>query len=167
MALVRVRIAGARNPTLQIMIEREDDRSVSVEDCAQASRSISALLDADDPLSESYTLEVSSPGVDRPLVRLRDFERFAGFEAKVELRTPVSGRKRLRGRLMGIVDDVVLLSTEAGKAELPIEEIEKAKLILTDDLLAATEAATIEDVGLDARADMPKLPARAPDASRS
>ncbi len=147
MALVRVRISGARNPTLQIMIEREDDRLVSVDDCAQASRSISALLDTDDPLSGSYTLEVSSPGIDRPLVRLRDFERFAGFEAKVELRAPVSGRKRFRGRLMGIIDDVVLLSTEAGKAELPIEEIEKAKLIMTDDLLAATEAAAIEHEG--------------------
>ncbi len=147
MALVRVRISGARSPTLQIMIEREDDRSVSVEDCANASRSISALLDANDPLNGSYTLEVSSPGVDRPLVRPRDFERFAGFEAKVELRAPLSGRKRFRGRLLGIVDDVVRLSTDAGEAELPIEEIEKAKLIMTDDLLAATETATIEHEG--------------------
>ena len=129
------------------MIERVDDRSVSVEDCANASRSISALLDANDPLSGSYTLEVSSPGVDRPLVRPRDFERFAGFEAKVELRAPLSGRKRFRGRLLGIVDDVVRLSTDAGEAELPIEEIERAKLIMTDDLLAATETATIEHEG--------------------
>lgn len=147
MALVRVRITGTRSPTLQIMIEREDDKAVTVEDCALASLTISALLDIDDPLSGSYTLEVSSPGVDRPLVRPRDFERFAGFEAKVELRTPVSGRKRFRGRLLGIVNDIVRLSTEAGEAELPIEEIDKAKLILTDDLLAVSEAAMIEHEG--------------------
>ncbi len=147
LALVRIRITGTRSPTLQIMIEREDDKAVTVEDCAQASRTISVLLDADDPLTGSYTLEVSSPGVDRPLVRPRDFERFAGYEANVELRTPVSGRKRFRGRLLGIVDDVVHLSTEAGEAELPIAEIDKAKLILTDDLLAAVEAEMIEHEG--------------------
>jgi len=147
MAPVRVRISGTDDPTLQIMIEREDDRTVSVEDCARASRIISTRLDADDPLKVSYTLEVSSPGIDRPLVRPRDFERFAGFEAKVELRTAVAGRKRYRGRLLGVVNDLVRLSTETGEAELPICEIEQAKLILTDDLLAKNVEIVAEHEG--------------------
>ncbi len=147
MVLVRVRMSEVGDPTLQIMIEHTDDHTISVEDCAKASRSISATLDADDPIKQTYTLEVSSPGIDRPLVRLRDFARFVGFEAKVELRTAVLGRKRYRGRLLGVVDDAVRLSTETGEAELPMSEIEKAKLVLTDDLLAANMAMATEHEG--------------------
>ena len=147
MVPVRVRISEIDDPTLQIMIEHTDDRTVSVEDCAQASRSISAILDADDPIKQSYTLEVSSPGSDRPLVRPRDFARFVGFEAKVELRTAVLGRKRYRGRLLGVINDAVRLSTETGEAELPLCEIEKAKLVLTDDLLAANMEMATEHEG--------------------
>jgi ribosome maturation factor RimP len=147
MALVRVRISEINDPMLQIMIEHTDDRTVSVEDCAKASRSISVILDAEDPIKQPYTLEVSSPGIDRPLVHPRDFARFVGFEAKVDLRTAVLGRKHYRGRLLGIVNDAIRLSTETGEAELPLNEIEKAKLVLTDDLLTANMTMATEHEG--------------------
>src|SRR4051812_41161005 len=97
--LVRVAVLGAGRTTLQIMAERRDDAPMTVDDCAAISRAVSALLDVADPIASAYTLEVSSPGIDRPLVRPEDYDRFAGFEARIELSQPVSGRKRLRGRL--------------------------------------------------------------------
>ena len=136
--VVRVQFMGSHRPVLQIMIERADRQSLGVEDCAEVSRAVSALLDVEDPIAGSYTLEVSSPGIDRPLIRPADFERFAGFEAKLETRTPIDGRKRFRGRLMGTDGERVRIATAEGEALLPLGEVERAKLVLTDELIAAT-----------------------------
>jgi ribosome maturation factor RimP len=139
--LVRVHYgSGSGRPTLQIMAERLDRRSMAVEDCAEISRSLSALLDVEDPLEETYVLEVSSPGIDRPLIRPADYQRFAGFEARLELSQPVEGRRRFRGRIGELVDGQLRIIEEAGEYRLPLEQINKAKLVLTDDLIAATSA---------------------------
>ncbi len=138
--LVRVRLFGQQRLRLQVMIERLDEAPLDVDDCAEVSRAVSAVLDVDDPISDGYTLEVSSPGIDRPLVRLADFERFAGFAAKIELDAPMDGRRRFAGRLAGIAEDAVRLATETGDVTLPYARIAKAKLVLTDDLLAASTA---------------------------
>ena len=138
--LVRVLVTGGRRPTLQIMAEKADGSGMSVDDCARISRTISAVLDVEDPISGEYTLGVSSPGIDRPLTRLKDFRRYAGFEARVDLAAPVDGRKRFNGRLLGVDDaERVLVETEPGVREaLPFEGIARAKLILTDELVAAS-----------------------------
>ncbi len=135
--LVRVLLTGGRQATLQVMAERLDEAPMSVEDCALISRSISAILDVADPIPNPYSLEVSSPGIDRPLVRPEDYDRFAGFEARVELSAPIDGRRRFRGRLVGTVDGTVCLKTPEGEARLPLGAIARAKLVLTDELLAA------------------------------
>lgn len=140
--LVRVSASAQRGATLQVMVERVDEAGMTVDDCATISRSVSALLDVADPIAEAYTLEVSSPGIDRPLVRPEDYDRYAGFEARVELNQPVGGRKRFRGRLLGRADGHIRLSTEAGEALLPLAGITRAKLLLTDDLIAAAAAKT-------------------------
>jgi len=137
--LVRVAVTGARRATLQVMAERLDEAPMSVNDCAAISRSISALLDVADPIAGAYTLEVSSPGIDRPLVRPEDYDRFAGFEARIELSEPLDGRKRYRGRLLGRTEEHVRLVGEAGEVRLPLGIITRAKLVLTDDLLALAE----------------------------
>jgi ribosome maturation factor RimP len=137
--VVRIAVTGGRRATLQIMAERRDEQAMTVEDCADISRTVSALLDVADPISGAYMLEVSSPGIDRPLVRREDFARFAGFEAKVELTAPVDGRKRFRGRLLGVDGDVVRLLIDAAPVELPFALVARAKLVLTDELLAASQ----------------------------
>jgi ribosome maturation factor RimP len=136
--LVRVVTTSGRRATLQVMAERIDDAPMSVDDCALISRSVSALLDVADPIAGSYTLEVSSPGIDRPLVRPEDYDRFSGFEAKIELAQPFGGRKRFRGRLLGTADGEVRLVTEAGETRLPLSGVAKARLVLTDELIAAS-----------------------------
>jgi ribosome maturation factor RimP len=139
--LVRVAFLGARRATLQIMAERVDDAPMTVDDCGEISRSVSALLDVADPIAGAYMLEVSSPGIDRPLTRPEDYERFAGFEARIELGQPLDGRKRFRGRILGRADGHVRLHDgDGGEVCLPLAEITKAKLVLTDDLLAAARA---------------------------
>lgn len=140
--VVRIAALAQRGTTLQIMVERLDDAGMTVDDCATVSRSVSALLDVADPISEGYTLEVSSPGIDRPLVRPEDYDRYAGFEARIELSAPHEGRKRFRGRLLGREDGAVRIATEAGEAHLPFTDIARAKLVLTDDLIAAHTAQT-------------------------
>jgi ribosome maturation factor RimP len=135
--LVRVAFLGARRATLQIMAERIDDAPMTVDDCTEISRSVSALLDVADPIAEAYMLEVSSPGIDRPLTRPEDYDRFAGFEARVELGQPLDGRKRFRGRILGRAGDHVRLAAESGEVQLPLTDIAKAKLVITDDLLKA------------------------------
>ena len=137
--LVRITFIGARGATLQIMAERNDAAAMTVEDCAEISRSVSALLDVADPIAGAYTLEVSSPGIDRPLVRPEDYERFAGFEAKLELSQPLDGRKRFRGRLLGRTSSGARLLAETGEVVLPFETIQRAKLVLSDELIATAQ----------------------------
>ena len=139
--LVRVQLGGGSGrPTLQIMAERIDRRPMTVEDCAEISRNVSALLDVEDPLQGAYLLEISSPGIDRPLIRPQDYERFAGFEARLELARPLDGRKRFRGRIGELAEGTVRIIEPAGEVRLPLDQIYKAKLVLTDELLAATNA---------------------------
>ena len=135
--VVRIAFIGARGATLQIMAERTDAAAMTVEDCAEISRAASALLDLADPIASAYTLEVSSPGIDRPLVRPEDYERFAGFEARIELARPLDGRKRFRGRLLGRSDAGARILAETGEVTLPFDAIARAKLVLTDELVAA------------------------------
>jgi len=119
------------------MTERLDDLPITHDDCSQISRSVSAILDVVDPIASAYTLEISSPGIDRPLVRAQDYDRFAGLEAKIELTVAVGGRRRFRGRLLGTSEGAVLILTEAGETRLPLDAIARAKLILTDNPIAA------------------------------
>ena len=136
--IVRVQLSGDQRPRLQIMAEHSDGSEMQVEHCAEVSRTVSALLDVEDPIRGSYTLEVSSPGIDRPLTRFADFDRFADFEARVELTVPQDGRRRFRGRLMGTDGEEVRLELPEGEVRLPFALIQKAKLVLTDELLAAS-----------------------------
>lgn len=137
--IVRVKIVGHRRPTLQIMAERCDGTAFTIDSCGEISRVVSALLDVEDPISGSYELEVSSPGIDRPLVRRADFERFAGHVAKIESRRAIDGRKRFRGRLLGVVGDDVYIAVNGDKARIPLEDVAGAKLVLTDELIAAAK----------------------------
>lgn len=141
--LVRVVHSGRDGGTLQIMAERADG-SMTVEDCALLSRGLGPVLDESDPIADSYRLEVSSPGIDRPLVRASDFAAFAGHEARVELKEPIEGRKRFRGGIEGFDGGEIRLLIEVdGEAERKIiglapALIESARLVLTDELIKAT-----------------------------
>ncbi|MDG3440307.1 MULTISPECIES: ribosome maturation factor RimP [Nitrospirillum] len=135
--LVRVSLTGNARPTLQIMAERVDGAAMTVDDCAEISRAVSALLDVEDPIDVAYTLEVSSPGIDRPLTRPKDFERFAGFEVRVETSQPVDDRRRFIGMLKGIEDGKVLVEMPTGPAAVPFDLILRAKLVMNDALLKA------------------------------
>jgi ribosome maturation factor RimP len=137
--LVRVLMSGGQRPTLQIMVERGDHAPTTLAHCAEVSHAVSALLDVADPLPGAYRLEVTSPGIDRPLVRRADYERFAGFEARLETELPIDGRRRFRGRLLGVADDQVRLALPEGEQSIPLDAIKKAKLVLTDDLIAAAQ----------------------------
>ena len=138
--LVRVKVSAANGCTVQIMAERPDG-TMSVEDCERASRAVSPVLDLEDPVPGAYNLEVSSPGIDRPLVRAGDFERWAGHEAKIELSLPLNGRKRFRGVIRGVEGETALLhlpDVKAGEepvARLPLADIGEARLVLTDELV--------------------------------
>jgi ribosome maturation factor RimP len=139
--LVRVKVSAAEGCTVQIMAERPDG-SMTVEDCEMISRALSPVLDMADPIDRTYRLEISSPGIDRPLVRKSDFDRFAGHLVKIEMEIPVNGRKRFRGEIVGTDGDVARIRRddaaegEEAEALLPIEEMSEAKLVLTDDLVA-------------------------------
>ncbi|TDT91448.1 ribosome maturation factor RimP [Azorhizobium sp. AG788] len=141
--LVRVKVTARDGGTCQIMAERPDG-SMTIDDCEAASRAISPVLDVEDPITGAYRLEISSPGIDRPLVRLTDFDRWAGHEVKVEMAVPVDGRKRFRGILIGTRAELAVVKrTDAPKGEepevsLPVADIGEAKLVLTDALI--TEA---------------------------
>ena len=137
--LVRVEMRSSGRPTLQIMAERVDGKDMTVDDCADISRALSALLDVEDPIGGAYILEVSSPGIDRPLTRRKDFERFAGFETKLETTMPLEGRKRFRGMLLGLnAKGAVLLKEDETEFVIPLDSVRKAKLILTDALIEAS-----------------------------
>ena len=139
--LVRVKVSAAEGCTVQIMAERPDG-SMTVEDCELISRALSPVLDVADPIDRAYRLEVSSPGIDRPLVRKTDFDRYAGNLVKIEMEVPVNGRKRFRGEISGTEGEAARIrrddAAEGEEAEvlLPIEEMSEAKLVLTDDLVA-------------------------------
>ncbi|HEB79514.1 MAG TPA: ribosome maturation factor RimP [Rhodospirillales bacterium] len=137
--IVRVQLLGKERRILQIMAERRDGGAMLVDDCAEISRAVSAVLDVEDSISGTYALEVSSPGIDRPLVRIGDFERFAGYEAKVEMDRLIDGRKRFKGRLLGVEGETVRMKMAEGAVELPFQDIRRAKLVLTDELIAAPE----------------------------
>jgi len=134
--VVRVLISGRHSPTVQIMAERKDRRNMTVDDCADISRNVSAILDVDDPFEGGYTLEVSSPGVDRPLVRKDDYLRFAGERAKIELREPQDGRRRFSGALGGVRDELVLVECEGTVVEIPFSNITKARLVVTEERIS-------------------------------
>ena len=151
--LVRVTYGGGRKPTLQIMAERPDG-TMRVEDCAKVSREVSLLLDVEDPLQGEYLLEVSSPGIDRPLTRAKDFERWVGFDVKVEMVETIDDRRRFRGRMTNFDGKTVTLVVDGEKAELAFADIAKAKLILTDELLAAVqETRTTPEAAQDVTAE--------------
>jgi ribosome maturation factor RimP len=144
--LIRVQLmrgATGRSQTLQVMAERPDG-TMKVDDCAKLSRAISTLLDVEDPIKGDYMLEVSSPGIDRPLVRFKDFETYAGFVAKLETAEPIEGRRKFRGQLTGVDGGNILLTGDEGSYVIPFNIIEKAKLVLTDELIAAHEGSQSE-----------------------
>lgn len=132
--LVRLRMQGGETSTLQIMAERPEG-GIEVDDCASISNAVSAVLDVEDPIIDAYNLEVSSPGIDRPLTRLKDFDSFEGFEAKLETAEMIDGQKRFRGTLAGTEGDEVLLNIEQGTIGLKFEWLSEAKLIMTDELI--------------------------------
>lgn len=135
--LVRVRVSGSDGCTIQIMAERPDG-TMSIEDCEAASRALSPVLDVADPVSHAYRLEMSSPGIDRPLVRRSDFERNAGHVVKVEMAVAFEGRKRFRGILLGVEGDAARIRSEDSGEDtlLPIDDMAEARLVLTDELIA-------------------------------
>lgn len=136
--VVRLQISGGeKRKTLQIMAEHKDGTPMTVDDCAELSRAISPVLDEHDPIEGNYSLEVSSPGLDRPLVRRADFERFKGFEAKVEAAVLIDGRKRFTGRLVGVDGEDIVLTFEGRDVKIPFSDVAKAKLVLTDELINA------------------------------
>ncbi|MBE6444522.1 MAG: ribosome maturation factor RimP [Alphaproteobacteria bacterium] len=139
--LVRIMTIGVKSPTLQIMIERKDRENLVVDDCALVSRAISELLDEVDPIEGEYSLEVSSPGLDRPLTKLENFERFVGYEAKVETKAEVEGRKRFKGRIVKVDDQQqIIFEMEGREYIIPYDAVSKAKLVLNDELLAEAVA---------------------------
>lgn len=137
--LVRIRLQGGKTATLQIMADRPEG-GINVDDCGDISTAVSAVLDVEDPLEDAYHLEVSSPGIDRPLTRLKDFATFEGYEARLETNQPIDGRKRFKGVLAGVEGDEVLLNIEeAGAVQtigLNFDWLSDAKLVLTDELIA-------------------------------
>jgi len=138
--LVRVRISGAAGCTVQIMAERPDG-TMSIEDCEAASRALSPVLDVADPIESAYRLEISSPGIDRPLVRHSDFDRYAGHVAHVEMTAPINGRRRFRGQLLGTAGDNARIRCSDATPDgtdvlLPIDDMMEAKLVLTDALVS-------------------------------
>ena len=159
--LVRVRLMGGKVATLQVMAEKPEG-GIEVDDCARISTAISAVLDVEDPILDAYTLEVSSPGIDRPLTRLKDFEEFEGYEAKLETNDLIDGRKRFKGVLTGVEGDEVLINIEEGTVGLQFDWLSDAKLVLTDelirDMLKARKDAGIlnEDSFDDIEADGPQ-----------
>lgn len=132
--LVRVRLMGGNVATLQIMADKPDG-GIEVDDCAEISNAVSAVLDVEDPIVDAYTLEVSSPGIDRPLTRLKDFDAFEGYEAKLETSDLIDGRKRFKGILAGVEGDEVLINVEEGTIGLKFDWLAEAKLVLTDELI--------------------------------
>jgi ribosome maturation factor RimP len=135
-----VRVVFVGEHTLQVMVDRANGGEVLVDHCAAVSRAVSAVLDVEDPIPGHYSLEVSSPGIDRPLTRAGDFDRFAGHQVKVELKDGTEGRKRFRGRLLGLAGEDIRLACDDAEVELPLAKVRRAKIVVTDELMAARQA---------------------------
>lgn len=146
LALVRVKmIGGTSDPTLQVMAERPDTRQLTLDDCARLSRRLSDLFDELDPIETAYRLEVSSPGIDRPLTRLADFDDWKGHEARIALKEPVDGRKQLTGDLIGVEGDEILIDVKTqGPMRTTLANVNNAKLLMTDRLIDATAPLSAE-----------------------
>ena len=146
LGLVRVAMFGGKSdPTLQVMAERPDTRQLDLSDCERISRCLSETLDLADPIEGSYRLEVSSPGIDRPLTRLKDFSDWKGYDARLTLAEPHEGRKQFTGVLRGLEGDLVLIRTKNDESHaLSFSEISSAKLLLTDKLIKATAPLSTE-----------------------
>ncbi len=145
--LVRIKMFGGKSdPVLQVMAERPDTRQMVVEDCAELSRRISDLLDEFDPIEDAYRLEVSSPGIDRPLTRLSDYQDWAGFDARLRLLEVVEGRKQVDGRLLGVEGDMIRIVTPKTRetVSVPFAAVATAKLLLSDALIKATAPPTTD-----------------------
>ena len=145
--LVRVTMFGGKSdPTLQVMAERPDTRQLDLADCEALSRRLSDVLDSADPIPDAYRLEVSSPGIDRPLTREADFADWAGFDARIRLAEPIEGRKQLDGRILGIEDDIISVTLAKGGEtfRFPFSAVASAKLLLTDALIKATAPLSTE-----------------------
>ena len=132
--LVRVRLMSGKSTTLQVMADRPEG-GIEVDECAKISQAIGAVLDVEDPILDEYSLEVSSPGIDRPLTRLKDFDAFEGYEAKIETTELIDGRRRFKGELAGVEAGEVLINVEEGTIGLQFDWLSDAKLVLTDDLI--------------------------------
>ena len=137
--LVSVNYTAGKNPRLQIMAEHAETGRMNIEDCEKVSRTISAVLDVEDPFVGAYSLEISSPGIDRPLVTIEDFKKFLGFDVKVETGESFGGRKRFKGRLRAVKEGVVTVEGNNEFFKLAYQDIHKAKLLLSDELIAAYE----------------------------
>jgi len=139
--LVCVKIVGENgSQNVRIMAEDPKTKRLGVDDCTKISKAVSAVLDVEDPIDGAYRLEVSSPGIDRPLVKESDFEDYTGYEAKLETNTPTeTGQKKFKGRLKGIKNNMILIDTDQGEVEIPFGSLSKAKLVLTDELIKATK----------------------------
>ena len=136
--LVQIKFLEEDNKTLQILIERQDRGPITVDDCAIVSRVVSPLLDVGDPVPNSYTLEVSSPGIERPLVKVEDFERFLGFKAIVETKRPISDRKKFCGLISGVIGNRIRIEIDGEYVDLPFDGIRQASLLTTDELIEAS-----------------------------
>lgn len=157
--LVRVQVSGKEKPVVQIMADRADGGVFTVTDCENISHQVSAILDVEDPIKSEWMLEVSSPGIDRPLTRTKDYARFLGHLATAELNIPVDGRRRFRGVLLAVDADTVSLKPDDGPAvTLARGNIRRAKLILTDELIAATAGEMAE--AIEAEDETPPPPPR-------
>ena len=137
--LVRVTVQGKELQTLQIMAERIDRKEMGLDDCTKISRTASALLDVADPFPGKWVLEVSSPGIDRPLIKLADYERFQGEHAKIELNSEINGRRRFKGILKGTKNQSVILDFEGVELQIPFDQIQHAKLILPEEIFNLTK----------------------------
>ncbi|NKB29240.1 MAG: ribosome maturation factor RimP [Rhodobacteraceae bacterium] len=151
--LVRLRLMSGKSASLQIMADKPDG-GIEVDDCAKISTAVSATLDVEDPIEDAYRLEVSSPGVDRPLTRLKDFDAWSGYEAKIETTEMIDGRRRFKGALAGTEGDEVLIEIEEGTIGLQFDWLSDAKLVLTDDLIrdvlrARKDAGEIDETQFD------------------
>lgn len=147
--LVRVAmIGGTSDPTLQVMAERPDTRQLTIDDCSEISRKLSDILDEADPIEEAYRLEVSSPGIDRPLTRRADFADWSGHEARIKYAEPVDGAKQISGIIEGISGDTIRVTTPKGERQVDFANIASAKLLLTDKLINATAPLSTEGADL-------------------